>query len=155
MEDKFYLTKQGLEKIKKEYENLLLLKQEKIHTETPVVFHSEELDTEFVAFKEEVEFLDTRIADLEYILNNVELIQEPSEKDRDSVQMGARVVVEVGGEDDEFILVGTLEANPTEGKISNESPVGKALFGKKIGSIVQINLNSPLKTNYKIKKISY
>ncbi len=153
MEDKFYLTKQGLEKIKQEYKDLLLLKQEKIHTETPVVFHSEELDTEFVAFKEEVELLESRIADLEYILNNVEIIQEPSIESRDSVQLGAKVVVEVNGEDDEFILVGTLEANPIEGKISNESPVGKALFGKKIGSIIQ--LNSPVKTNYKIKKISY
>lgn len=153
MEDKFYLTKQGLEKIQQEYKDLLLLKQEKIHTETPVVFHSEELDTEFVAFKEEIELLEARVADLEYILNNYELIQEPSAENRDSVQMGAKVVVEVDGEDDEFILVGTLEANPIEGKISNESPVGKALFGKKIGSIVQLNL--PLKTSYKIKKISY
>ena len=58
IEDKFYLTKQGLEKIKQEYKNLLLLKQEKIHTETPVAFHSEELDTEFVAFKEDIELLE-------------------------------------------------------------------------------------------------
>ncbi|MDO8524560.1 MAG: GreA/GreB family elongation factor [bacterium] len=153
MEDKFYLTKQGLEKIKQEYKNTLLLKQEKVHNETPVAFHSEELDTEFVSFKEDIELLDAKVADLEYILNNVELIQEPPAGNKDSVQLGAKVVVEVDGEDDEFILVGTLEANPIEGKISNESPVGKALFGKKIGSIVQ--LNSPLKTNYKIKKISY
>lgn len=153
MEDKFYLTKQGLEKIKQEYKDILLLKQEKIHNETPVAFHSEELDTEFVSFKEEIELLEARTADLEYILNNIELIQEPPTDSRDSVQLGARVVVEVDGQDDEIILVGTLEANPAEGKISNESPVGKALFGKKIGSIVQ--LNSPLKTNYKIKKISY
>lgn len=153
IEDKFYLTKQGLEKIKQEYENTLLLKQEKIHTETPVAFHSEELDTEFVAFKEEIELLDARTDELEYILNNYELIQEPSVENRDSVQMGAKVVVEVDGKDNEIILVGTLEADPIEGKISNESPVGKALFGKKIGSIVQ--LNSPEKTSYKIKKISY
>jgi transcription elongation factor GreA len=106
-----------------------------------------------VAFKEDLELMEAKIADLEYILNNVELIQEPSAENRDSVQLGAKVVVEVDGEDDELILVGTLEANPIEGKISNESPIGKALFGKKIGSIVQ--LNSPVKTNYKIKKISY
>lgn len=153
MEDKFYLTKEGLEKTKQEYRDILLLKQEKIHNETPVAFHSEELETEFVAFKEDIELLDARAADLEYILNNVELIQEPKAEDRDSVQLGAKVVVEVDGEDDEIMLVGTLEANPIEGKISNESPVGKALFGKKVGSIIQ--LNTPLKTSYKIKKISY
>ncbi len=153
IENKFYLTKQGLEKIKQEYRDILFLKQEKIHTETPVVFHSEELDTEFVAFKEEIELIDTRIDELEHILNNIEIIQEPLAEDRDSVQLGAKVLVEVDGKDNEFMLVGTLEVDPIEGKISNESPVGKALFGKKIGSIVQ--LNSPEKISYKIKRISY
>ncbi len=153
MEDKFYLTKEGLEKIKKEYKEILLLKQEKIHNETPVAFHSEELETEFVAFKEDIELLDAKTDELEYILNNVEIIKEPSVENRDSVKLGAKVVVEVNGKDEQFTLVGTLEANPIEGKISNESPVGRALFGKKVGSVVQIN--SPEKISYKIKKISY
>jgi transcription elongation factor GreA len=153
MEDKFYLTKEGLEKIKQEHKDLLLLKQEKIHNETPVAFHSEELDTEFVSFKEDIEFLESKIADLEYILNNVEIIQEPPIESRDSVQLGAKILVDVNGKDDEFILIGTLEANPAEGKISNESPVGKAFLGRKVGDVILIN--SPVTVNFKIKKISY
>jgi len=153
MEDKFYLTKEGLEKIKKEYKDILLLKQEKIHTDTPVAFHSEELDTEFVVFKEDLELIEAREADLEYILKNAVLIEKPTQKEQGQVGLGAKVLVDVNGETDELILVGTLEANPIEGKISNESPVGKALFGKKVGDIVQ--LNSPIVVNYKIKRINY
>jgi transcription elongation factor GreA len=63
------------------------------------------------------------------------------------------VVVEVNGEEDEFQIVGTLEANPLLGKISNESPVGSALMGKKVGD--EIIISSPVKTVYKIKKIKY
>ena len=153
IEEKFYLTKQGLEKIEKEYKELLLLKQEKIHSETPVVFHSEELDTEFVAFKEDIELIEARTADLEYVLKHYEIIEPPTGQNKETVQLGAKVLVDVAGETDELILVGTLEANPIEGKISNESPVGRALLGKKVGDIVQ--LSSPVVVSYEIKKVSY
>ncbi|MDD5738903.1 MAG: GreA/GreB family elongation factor [Candidatus Pacebacteria bacterium] len=153
MEDKFYLTKQGIEKIKQEYKELLLTKQEKMRTGAPVAFHSEELDTEFVAFKEDLELIEAREADLEYILKNSVLIEKPTTEEQNQVGLGAKVLVDVDGETDEFILVGTLEANPIEGKISNESPIGKALFGKKVGDIIQ--LNSPVAVNYKIKRINY
>lgn len=153
MEDKFYLTKQGLEKIQQEYKDLLLLKQEKIHTETPVVFHSEELDTEFVAFKEEIELLEARVADLEYILNNYEIIEPPTQDQQKIVLIGATVELDVNGQKDEFSIVGTLEADPNLGKISNESPVGKALIGKKEGETAVVN--SKTKTVYKILKVKY
>ena len=153
IEDKFYLTKQGLEKIKKEYKNLLLLKQEKIHNETPVAFHSEELDTEFVSFKEELELLDARIADSEYILNNYEIIEPPAQGQQKVVLIGATVELDVNGQKDEFSIVGTLEADPNLGKISNESPVGKALIGKKEGETAVVN--STTKTVYKILKVKY
>jgi len=153
MEDKFYLTEKGLEKIKQEYKNLLLLKQEKIHNETPVAFHSEELETEFVAFKEDLELIESRGADLEYILKNAVLIQKPSEKNRNEIGLGANVLVEVNGKDDEFVIVGTLEANPAEGKISNESPVGKAFLGRKVGD--EVLISSPATVAFKIKRISY
>lgn len=153
MEDKFYLTKEGLEKIKQEYKNILLLKQEKIHTETPVAFHSEELDTEFVAFKEDIELLEARATDLEYILNNYEIIGPPSKLQQNIVQIGATVELEVNGQKDEFSIVGTLEADPNLGKISNESPVGRALIGKKEGETVMVN--STTKAVYKILKVKY
>jgi transcription elongation factor GreA len=153
MEDKFYLTKEGIEKIKQEYKDILLLKQEKIHTETPIAFHSEELDTEFVAFKEDLELIEARSADLEYILKNAVLIEKPIEKGQDEVNLGANILVEVNGKEDEFVIVGTLEASPAEGKISNESPVGKAFLGKKVGD--EVLINSPATVAFKIKRISY
>lgn len=153
MEDIFYLTKEGLEKIKREYKNLLLLKQEKINTGTPVAFHSEELDTEFVAFKEDLELMEARINDLEYILQNHQIIEPPEKDCQKIVLIGATVEVDVNGQKDEFSIVGTLEADPNLGKISDESPVGRALIGKKEGETAFVN--SQAKTVYKILKVKY
>ncbi len=151
--NKYYLTKEGLKKIKKEYENLLKLKKSNLRQEAPPFLHSEELNAEFVSFKEDFEYLETRIEELEHILKNFELIKKPSKKERNKVHLGAQVEVEVNGQKEKFILVGTMEANPTAGKISNESPVGKALVGHKAGEVISIS--SPSKINYKIKKIKY
>lgn len=142
-----------MEKIKEELKNLLLLKQEKAQTGIPVAFHSEELDTEFVAFREDLELLDSRINDLEYILKNVCLIQTPPEGQRDKIDLGANILVEVNGHQEELNIVGTLEAEPNLCRISNESPVGKALVGKKQGETAMVN--SEAKTVYKIIKVSY
>ncbi len=152
-EQKFYLTKEGLEKLEQEFKHLLALKQEKLQTGMPVAFHSEELDTEFVAFKEDLEFLETRTAELEYILKNYELIKPPAKSQQKTILVGATVLVEVNGQKEEFKIVGTLEADPNLCKISNESPVGKALLGKKEGEMAVVN--SETKTAYKILKVSY
>ena len=69
------------------------------------------------------------------------------------VDLGAKVKIDIAGKKDEFMIVGTLEANPSLGKISNESPVGRALLGHKVGD--EIVVSSPMKTTYKIKKIKY
>jgi transcription elongation factor GreA len=69
------------------------------------------------------------------------------------VGVGAKIRVDVAGQKEEFILVGTLEANPALGKISNESPVGKALLGHKIGD--EVVVPSPVEIKYKIKNIKY
>ena len=126
---KCYLTKEGLKRIKEESQNLTELKKLNLRQEIPSFLHSEELNAEFVSFREDSEYLESRIQELEHILKNYELIKVPAKKDRDKVNMGARVELEVNGKKDEFILVGTFEANPTAGKISNESPVGQALLG--------------------------
>jgi transcription elongation factor GreA len=150
---KFYLTKEGLEKIKKEYQDLKNLKLSKTKGEIPNIWHSEDLNPEYLSFQEDLSFLETRLAELEYILKNAELIKPPSKREQNVINLGARVTVEVDGENDEFTIVGTLEANPAIGKISNESPVGRALLGHKVGEVVTISF--PLPTVYKIKKIKY
>lgn len=152
-EKKFYLTKKGLERIRKEYQDLKKLKLAKAKGEVPKIWHSEDLNPEYLSFQEDLSFLETRITELEYILKNAELIKIPPKDKQNIVGLGARVFVEVDGQTDEFTIVGTLEADPSIGKISNESPVGRALLGHKVGEAVIIS--SPIQTVYKIKKIKY
>jgi transcription elongation factor GreA len=154
MAKKFYLTKEGLEKLKKEYETLKALKLSKLKGESPKILHSEDLNPEYLAFKEDIGFLESRIAELEYILKNFELIKIPPKERQNVVNLGATVTLEEkDGQINEFMIVGTLEANPNEGKISSESPVGKALLGKKVGD--EVVIVSPIRVVYKIKKIKY
>jgi len=152
-EEKFYLTEEGLEKIKKEFEDLKNLKLSKTKGEIPKIWHSEELNSEYLSFQEDLSFLESRIIELEHILKNAQLIKLPPKEKRNIIQLGAKVLVEVDGQKDELEIVGTLEANPTAGKISNESPVGRVLLGHKAGDVVLVS--SPIKTTYKIKKIKY
>jgi transcription elongation factor GreA len=81
------------------------------------------------------------------------LIKIPAKDKQKIISLGAKVKIEVDGQRDEFTLVGTLEANPALGRISNESPVGKALLGHKVGE--EVSVSSPIKTTYKIKSIKY
>ncbi len=152
-EKKFYLTKEGWERIKNEYKDLKELKLAKTKGESPKILHSEDLNPEYLAFQEDISFLQSRIIELENIFKNVELIKPPKKEKQNIVDLGATVLIEVDGQNDEFTLVGSLEANPSLGKISNESPVGKALLGHKIGD--KVTVSSPIQTTYKIKKIKY
>ena len=152
-EEKFYLTTEGLEKIKKEYQDLKSLKLAKTKGEISKIWHSEDINPEYLSFREDLSFLETRIAELENIFKNVEIVKLPPKEKRGFVNLGAKVLVEVDGQTDEFAIVGSLEANPSLGKISNESPVGKALLGHRAGD--EVLISSPIKTIYKIKKIRY
>jgi transcription elongation factor GreA len=154
MDKKFYLTKEGLEKLKKEYETLKALRLAKLKGETPKILHSEDVSAEYLAFKEDMNFLENRLFELEYVLKNFVLIKKPPKERQNIVDLGATVTLEdQDGFINEFMIVGTLEANPSEGKISNESPVGKALLGKKVGD--EVVITSPISVKYKIKKIRY
>jgi len=152
-EKKFYLTKKGLEGLKKEYEVLKNLRIAKTKGEVPKIWESEDLNPEYLSFREDLSFLETRIAELKNILKNAELIKTPPKKKRDFIDLGATVEVRVNGDKDEFTIVGTLEANPSLGRISNESPVGRTLLDHKVGE--EVTVSSPIKTIYKIKKIKY
>lgn len=143
MEEKFYLTKRGLENIKKEYEELKQIEFSETKKEFSQLLQSSNLD-----------FLQTKIIELENILKNVELIKKPSKQKRNIVNLGAGVTLkEKDGQNNEFIIVGELEANPDEGKISFGSPVGKALLGRKVGDEIIVICSK--RTVYKIMKIKY
>jgi transcription elongation factor GreA len=152
-EKKFYLTKQGLAKLKKEQQDLEELKLAKTKGESPKILVSEDLNPEYLAFQEDLNFLETRLIELANILENAVLITLPKKGKQNIVNLGATVFVSRNGQNDEFTIVGSLEANPSLGKISDESPVGRALLGHKVGQ--EVIVSSPTKTTYKIKKIKY
>jgi len=157
-QENYYLTKKGLEDIKKEYEDLKNLRSAKTKGEVPKIWESEDLNPEYLCFQEDLNLLETRLVELENILKKVKLIKIPSKKNQNVVELGAKVFVEIDGEIDEFKIVGTLEADPSEKRISNESPIGKCLMGRKIGEtvVVRIPAKSPIVNHScKIKKIKY
>jgi len=149
----FYLTKKGLEEVKKEYDVLKALRSAKTRGEAPKILESEDLNPEYLSFREDLSLLETRMVELEHVLRHVKLIKKPAKSKQSVVNLGATIVVKVDGHEDEFMIVGTLEANPIAGKISNESPVGKSFLGCKTGD--EVVVSSPVKTIYKIKKIRY
>ena len=153
-ERKFYLTKEGLERIKKEYKELRELRMAKAKGEVPKILQSEDVNPEYLSFQEDIGFLESRITELDCILKNAELIRVPQKDKQNIVDVGATVTLEEpDGSLNEFMIVGTLEANPSGGRISSESPVGKALIGHRVGE--DIVITSPIKVPYKIKKIKY
>lgn len=155
MEGKIYhVTKEKLAELKKEHAELVALEHQKtIGQEAPKMIESDEMNAEFVSFQENMDALRSRIDELERIFKNHQIITAPPKEKMQFVDLGAKVQIDIDGQKDEFMIVGTLEANPVAGKISNESPVGKALLGKKIGDDVVVPLAS--KKVYKIKNIKY
>lgn len=93
-------------------------------------------NAEYDAAREEQGLLETRIAEIEEILNNAEIIKASRKK---TIDLGSKVELKTGGKVVKYTIVGPVEADPLEGKISNESPIGEALFGKKVGDSAVIS----------------
>ncbi len=155
MDEKIYhLTKKKLQELKKEHAGLVLQENQKtVGQEAPHMLESDDLNPEFVSFQEGMDSLRGRIGELEGIFKNHKIIKNPPKDKAVFVDIGATVQLEDHGKKDEFMIVGTLEADPVAGKISNESPVGKALLGHVVGD--EVVIPAPGKVAYKIKKIKY
>jgi transcription elongation factor GreA len=98
--------------------------------------------------------VEGRIQELDVLLASAKIIENNGKKKSDGVQLGSKVTIKEGNfEAEEFTLVGIAEANPREGKISNESPIGKAILGHKIGEAVKVETPGGTYT-VKILKIS-
>lgn len=153
-ENAIYLTKNGLEKIKEEYNSLKKIKKLLNKKERPFPFEGENLNPEYYIFWEDFDLLQKRLIEIEAILNKAKLITPSKREELNKVQIGSTVTLEDSqGKINEFTILSTFEANPAEGKISSESPVGKALLGRTIGE--EVAITSPIKVIYKIKKIKY
>ena len=139
------LTTEGLERLTKELEQLRTVGREKVAERLHRAFEDGQDDdfienAELEAARNEQSFLEGRIQELEEILKNYKLIDENNEP-HDFVRVGDKVTIVENGADDaeRYHLVGPAEADPAEGRISNESPLGKALLGAKVGSMVRVN----------------
>ncbi len=137
MKKQFLLTKEGVAELQGELDELVKQRgpiAERIKTAREFGDLSE--NAEYSAAMQEKEHVESRIAELEHILQNVELIKKP--KGDSKVQLGSHVKLKSNSKTKEFSVVGTVEADPLNGKISDESPIGKALLGKKVGDDVEI-----------------
>jgi transcription elongation factor GreA len=151
MKKQFYLTKEGIAELEAELRDLIAqrtLIAERIKTAREFGDLAE--NAEYQSARQDQEKLESRIAEIEYILQNVEVIEKP--KGDSKVQLGSTVMLK-NHDTKKFQVVGTVEADPLEGKISDESPLGKAVLGKKVGDEVEIK--TPAETAvYKIVEIS-
>lgn len=137
MKDRF-ITKEGLSELKTKLDVLKTVRRreiaEAIHTAKEQGDLSE--NAEYVSAKEEQRRLEEEIAELEAAIKHAKLIQKSS--DLNHVDLGDTVTLQCNGEEKTYIIVGSDEANPLEGRISNESPMGQALLGKQRGDMVNI-----------------
>lgn len=134
-----YLTKEGFEKLQEEYKDLT---EHRRQTVASKIKEARELgdiseNSEYDSAREEQSFVEGRIAELRKLLNNAIIVEEEGGKPG-VVKVGSRIRVHLDGEEQHFQLVGAEEADPLSFKISHESPLGRALLGKRIGDKVDV-----------------
>lgn len=139
------ITKEGLEKLTEEFEYLRTDGREGLADRLHNAFQDGQDDdfvenAELEAARNELSFLEGRIQELEDILNNYQIINESNEP-HDHVRVGDWITVKEEGfeEEERYHLVGPAEADPANGRISVESPLGKALVGSLVGDVITIN----------------
>ena len=139
-EKELYLTEEGLEEIKKELEELKLVKRPEVINALKDARAQGDLseNAEYDAARSEQAIVESRIKDLEVMLEKAVVI---TKVDTDVVSIGTKVTLEYVDDDDteEYSIVGSQEADPFSNKISNESPIAKAIMGLKVGSIVSVD----------------
>lgn len=152
MKQQYSMTKEGVTELEQELAGLIAERgpiAERIKTAREFGDLAE--NAEYSAARQEQERTESRISEIENILQNVKIITKP--KGDSKVQLGSTVKLKGAGKTKEFQVVGTVEADPMNGKISDESPIGKALLGKKEGETVEI-VTPADKLSYKIVDIS-
>ncbi|MGYP001082673272 len=152
---KTILTYAGLKKLEEELEHLKVVKRKEVAGKIKEAREQGDLseNAEYDAAKDEQRDIEARIEELEKILKNAEVVVE-DEVDLETINVGCTVSVydREFEEEMEFKIVGSTEANSLQGKISNESPVGRALIGCKIGDVVSIETQAGM-IEYEVLKI--
>ncbi|MBD1371029.1 transcription elongation factor GreA [Hazenella sp. IB182357] len=150
-----FFTEEGLEKVKQELEHLKIERRHEVAQRLKEAIAQGDLseNAEYDSAKEEQAFIESRIHTLENMIRNAKIISHENQ-DKDTVNVGSKVTIQEvpDGETEVYTIVGSAESDPLSGKISNESPIGAELIGKKIGDIA--NVPAPAGTiEFKIVKI--
>ena len=135
-----FLTREGQQKLQEELDYLRTTKRQEVAERLHEAMEGGELieDAEYEAAKNEQAFVEGRIQELEILLANARVIDESTTAD--VVQVGTRVTIQDGDANPEvYTIVGPAEANPRNGRISNESPLGRALMDHRVGDSVRVD----------------
>jgi transcription elongation factor GreA len=135
-----FLTREGYQKLQEELDYLRTVKRQEVAERLHEAMEGGELieDAEYEAAKNEQAFVEGRIQELEMLLANARVIDETAKAD--VVQVGTRVTIQEDKNDpEEYIIVGPAEANPRNGRISNESPLGRSLLDHRAGDTVRVD----------------
>lgn len=155
VDKKNILTYEGLKRYEDELQNLKVVKRKEVAQKIKEAREQGDLseNAEYDAAKDEQRDIELRIEELEKLLKNAEVVVE-DEIDLDKINIGCKVKVYDVDEDEEmeFKIVGSTEANSLQNKISNESPVGHALIGKRVGDVVDVETQSGV-IQYKVLEI--
>ena len=155
MDKKNLLTYQGLQKLESELQDLKVVKRKEIAQKIKEAREQGDLseNAEYDAAKDEQRDIEARIEEIEKILRHAEVVvEEEVDLDKISVCCQVRILDCEFDEELEYKIVGSTEANSLKGKISNESPVGKALLGAKVGDIVNVDTQAGV-LQYKVLEI--
>ncbi len=148
------VTREGLERLKEELEELREVRRPQIIAEVAEARSHGDLreNSAYDAARQDQAMNEKRISDLEGLLRNAELVDEAAAAEKGYVRVGATVVVDYDGDEETYKIVGAIEAKPSAGLISNESPMGQALLGKRPGQ--EVSFSTPAgRSMIKIKRI--
>jgi transcription elongation factor GreA len=134
------VTREGLERLKQELAELREVRRPAIVAAIADARSHGDLreNAAYDAARHDQAMIEKRIADLEVLLRNAVILDESPTGRGGEVRIGSTVVVEIADEEERYTIVGAIEAKPAMGLISNESPVGKALLGKKVGQVATV-----------------
>lgn len=134
------VTREGLERLKAELDDLKSVRRPAIAAIVAEARSHGDLreNAAYDAARHDQMMNEKRISDLEALLRNAEVMDDGGADNGDLVGIGNTVVVDFDGEEERYTIVGAIEAKPTAGRISNESPIGRALLGKRAGQVAEV-----------------
>lgn len=145
-ENKIYVTEEGLQKLKDEYNHLVHVVREEVKSELAEARSLGDLseNADYDAARDKQSQVESRIVQLENMLNHYVLIEKSAEGGR-QVQIGSTVKIRFmdTDEEQEYSIVGSTEADPLNGKLSNETPLAQAILQKNVGDTITVNVKVP------------